>query len=257
MKTLVFANNKGGVGKSALAVHFAHHLHELGRRVAVVDLDLQGNASFSLQDYRGEKQLSVSQLFSADSGPWIEEWLETVPAEGPTLRLIASDTGIADLTPARTAEASMTFRAQLEHLEGKFDYVLIDTAPALGAGLTAALYAADFVLSPIEVEVYSMIGLQLLLTTISNIRESNPNLMFLGMVPSRIDSRNPRHGRHVKELSETYPQFMIPHSIGNRSAVADALASRVPVWRLKQTSARAAAREIRALADYVTKKMEM
>ena len=73
-----------------------------------------------------------------------------------------------------------------------------------------------------------------MVTTITNIRRANPKLKFLGMVPSKVDARNPRHGRHLKELNQAYPQLMVPAGIGLRSSIADALASCVPVWKIKK-----------------------
>jgi chromosome partitioning protein len=90
-----------------------------------------------------------------------------------------------------------------------------------------------------------------------NLRKANPKLKFLGMVPSKVDARNPRHGRHLQELERAYPQLMIPTGVGLRSSIADALASRVPVWKIKKTAARKATQEIRALATHVFEKMEM
>jgi hypothetical protein len=100
--------------------------------------------------------------------------------------------------------------------------------------MAAALLAADYVLSPIELEAYSIQGIKQIVTTIANLRKANPKLKFLGMVPSKVDARNPRHGRHLQELERAYPQLMIPTGVGLRSSIADALASRVPVWKIKK-----------------------
>jgi len=138
-----------------------------------------------------------------------------------------------------------------------FDVCLIDTAPSLGVSMAAALYAADYVLSPIELEAYSIQGIKKMVMAIANVRKANPGLKFLGMVPSKIDGRNPRHGRHLQELANAYPQLMIPAGIGLRSSIADALASGVPVWKIRKTAARKAAQEVRALAAHVFEKMEI
>ncbi|HCZ14874.1 MAG TPA: chromosome partitioning protein ParA, partial [Candidatus Accumulibacter sp.] len=137
------------------------------------------------------------------------------------------------------------------------DVCLIDTAPSLGVSMAAALFAADYVLSPIELEAYSIQGIKKMVMTIANVRKANPSLQFLGMVPSKVDGRNPRHGRHLQELQRAYPQLMIPAGIGLRSSIADALASGVPVWKIRKTAARKAALELRALAAHVFEKMEI
>ena len=122
--------------------------------------------------------------------------------------------------------------------------------------MSAALASADFVLSPIELEVYSIQGIKMMLTTIFNIRkECNPGLSFLGMLPSRVDARNPRHKAHLQELQAAYPKLLVPVSIGLRSSVANALASQMPVWRIRKTAARSAAKEFRELGNHIFNKL--
>ena len=254
MKTLVVAQQKGGVGKTSSLVHLAFDFLERGLRVAVIDLDTQGNASFTLQDF-GSGYLA-SQMFDKD-GDNLRKWFADLPDE-PLMRLIESDAVLANMEKRSLTDAAAVFKENIKALaDSGFDVVLIDTAPALGVSLAAALYAADCVLSPIELEAYSIQGIKKMLTTIANVRKLNTKLKFLGMVPSKVDARNPRHVRHQDELQAAYPQLMIPAGIGLRSSIADALASGVPVWKIKKTAARKATQEVRALAAYVFEKMEI
>lgn len=254
MKTLVVAQQKGGVGKTSSLVHLAFDFLERGLRVAVIDLDTQGNASFTLQEFASG--YLASQMFDLD-GDSLRQWFKDLP-EGPLVRLIASDSVLANMEKRTLSEAASMFKDNIDALaDSGFDVVLIDTAPALGVSLAAALYAADSVLSPIELEAYSIQGIKKMLTTIANVRKLNIKLQFLGMVPSKVDARNPRHVRHQDELQTAYPQLMIPAAIGLRSSIADALASGVPVWKIKKTAARKATKEVRALAAYVFEKMEI
>lgn len=254
MKTLVVAQQKGGVGKTSSLVHLAFDFLERGLRVAVIDLDTQGNASFTLQEFASG--YLASQMFDLD-GDSLRQWFKDLP-EGPLVRLIASDAVLANMEKRTLSEAASMFKDNIDALaDSGFDVVLIDTAPALGVSLAAALYAADSVLSPIELEAYSIQGIKKMLTTIANVRKLNIKLQFLGMVPSKVDARNPRHVRHQDELQTAYPQLMIPAAIGLRSSIADALASGVPVWKIKKTAARKATKEVRALAAYVFEKMEI
>lgn len=250
MKTLVSANQKGGVGKTATLVHLAFYFYELGLKVVVVDLDTQANASYTLQAFKTD--VLASSLFNGGS-------LDVVQGgETPSLALIESDSALANLETMSLGMAGKHFREGVANLaEQGFDVCLIDTAPSLGITMSASLLAADYVLSPIELEAYSLRGIKKMNTAISNLRKANPKLKFLGMVPSKVDSRNPRHARHLEQLLKTYPQLIVPVSIGLRSSIADALASGVPVWKIKKTAARKATSEVRALADLVLKKMEI
>jgi chromosome partitioning protein len=254
MKTLVVAQQKGGVGKTSSIVHLAFDFLERGLRVVVIDLDTQANASFTLQEFASGYQ--ASQMFDMD-GDNLRRSFGDLP-EGPLIRLISSDPVLANMEKRSLSDATATFKGNVKALDDSgFDVALIDTAPALGVSLVAATYAADCVLSPIELEAYSIQGIKKMITTIANVRQINTKLKFLGMVPSKVDARNPRHMRHQKELVAAYPQLMIPAAIGLRSSIADALASGVPVWKIKKTAARKAAQEVRALAAYVYEKMEI
>lgn len=257
MKTLVTANQKGGVGKTSILVHLAFDFFERGLRVAVIDLDPQGNASYTLKDFA--TGLHASKLFGVQP---VGGWTETAPAAGDgqaaRLALIESDPVLANAERLSLDDARELFGANIKALANQgFDVCLIDTAPTLGVGLAAALFAADYVLSPIELEAYSIQGIKKMVTTIANVRQKNAKLQFLGMVPSKVDARNPRHVRHQAELLAAYPKMMIPATVGLRSSIADALASGVPVWKIKKTAARKASKEVRALADYVFTKMEI
>ena len=249
MKVLVTANQKGGVGKTSTLVHLAFDFCERGLKVAVIDLDLQGNASYTLQAWRSG--VVASSFFNGVPVQVVTELEEN-------MALIESDAALADMEKLTVADAGERFRAGVASLaEQGFDVCLIDTAPSLGISMVAALLSADFVLSPVELEVYAIQGIRKMVMTIANVRKANPKLQFIGMVPSKVDARNPRHGRHLEELEQAYPKLIVPVSVGLRSSMADALASGVPVWQIKKTAARKAAKEIRALADLVYKRMEI
>jgi chromosome partitioning protein len=258
MKTLVVANQKGGVGKTSTLVHLAFDFLERGLKVVVIDLDTQANASYTLHSFRSG--LVATVLFAGvPSGSWPQTAIDFTDPNAQRMTLIGSDIGLANLEKKMSlADAGSKFREAIKTLEGQgFEVCLIDTAPSLGVTMAAALFAADYVLSPIELEAYSIQGIKQMVTTIAHLRKANPKLKFLGMVPSKVDARNPRHARHLEELERAYPQLMIPTGVGLRSSIADALASRVPVWKIRKTAARKATQEIRALAAHVFEKMEI
>ena len=251
MKTLVTANQKGGVGKTSTLVHLAFDFFERGLKVVVIDLDTQANASYTLQSF--QSGMNASELFAGGVPNYAQ-----ISADSEGMTLIESDAGLANMEKMTLSDAGRNFREAIQALDEQgYDVCLIDTAPSLGVTMSAALLAADYVISPIELEAYSIQGIKKMVTTIINIRKANPKLKFLGMIPSKVDSRNPRHSRHLEELNQAYPQLMVPAGIGLRSSIADALASCVPVWKIKKTAARKAAQEVRALAAHVYEKMEI
>ncbi len=86
-------------------------------------------------------------------------------------------------------------------------------------------------------------------------KQHNPKLQFLGIVPNRVDRRNPRQVKHLADLQTTNAKLLAPVVIGLRTSVAEALAAGEPVWKSKKTTARAAGAEMRALGDHVLQRM--
>ncbi len=79
---------------------------------------------------------------------------------------------------------------------------------------------------------------------------------ILGMVPNRVINTNPRHRVHLAQLQKAYPDMMIPFPISQRGSIAEAVLEGTPVWRIKRSAARKAAKEVRAVAGYILAKLE-
>lgn len=253
MKTLVTAIQKGGQGKTFATCHLAFDFQERGLRVVVIDLDTQANASFTLADH--QCGYAASALFSGDTAGLRQSFEQRANDSG--LAVIAADPGLANLDKMDLAQAATALRASVTALGEFFDVCLIDTAPSLGVAMTAAVLTADYMLSPIEMEAYSLQGMKKMVAVISNLRKQNPKLRFLGMVPNKVDARKPRHVNNLVTLQQAYPQLVLPFSIGARDSIAEALGEQMPVWKIKKSAARKATQEVRALADYVYTKMEI
>lgn len=245
MKTIAIANQKGGVGKTAVACHLAFHFRDAGRSVLFVDLDPQGNASATLK--AAATGVTASQLFAPDP-------VKLDAHKGITL--VAADSELADLERADPACIGI-FRDHIVALAGQYEFCILDTAPTLGLRLTAALIAANFVLCPIELESYSIQGIKRMLQTVFGVRERyNPGLTFLGMLPNRFNAHSNAQKANLDELLASYAHFMIATKIGNRSSIPEALGAGVPVWEIPKTAAREAGREMRHAFELVESKME-
>jgi chromosome partitioning protein len=253
MKTLVTAIQKGGQGKTFATCHLAFDFQERGLRVAVIDLDTQGNASWTLAGH--DSGYPASRMFTA-GGDELRAWFADREDDG--LALIAADASLANLDKMELGPGRRRAAGQHRAALGEFfDVCLIDTAPSLGVAMTAAVLTADYMLSPIEMEAYSLQGMKKMVAVIGNLRKQNPKLRFLGMVPNKVDARKPRHVSNLATLQQAYPQLILPFSVGARDSIAEALGEQMPVWKIKKTAARKATQEVRALADYVFTKMEI
>jgi chromosome partitioning protein len=187
-QTIACANQKGGVGKTTTVVNLATYLALAGRRVLVVDLDPQGNATSGFGIDRSAVDRSVYDAV-----------VESVPIE--TL-VVGTLVGGLDLVPSSIALAGAEVElASMEQRERRLarligavavdhDYVLIDCPPSLGLLTVNGLTAADTVLIPIQCEYYALEGLTQLIATIHLVRDHlNPRLDLKGVVLTMYDAR--------------------------------------------------------------------
>lgn len=251
MKTTTVANQKGGVGKTAYAVHLAVAIAEDKKRVMFLDVDTQGNSSGSIgMMYPHDSKVTASQLFTEDG---IAEKLAINP-DGITL--VKADDELSDIETLG-ADAIRQFVNNMEQLKEHFDYCVIDTPPVFGLAVTSALIASDYSLAPIDCTKYSIDGISKLLTKIFNIRDTyNPDHQFLGMQINKFYSRSLKQKEYREELETDYSHLLIPACINLRPVINDSLEVGVPVWKTKTSSARIASQEIRASISYVLETME-
>jgi chromosome partitioning protein len=245
MKRLIVANQKGGVGKTTISAHVAYRLAELGRRVLFIDIDPQGNSSKKLRDHA--TGIVASQLFDTQS-------FELKGRNG--ISLIAADGAMVDIERADKKVVGV-FLAQMKRLDAEaFDVCIVDTPPTMGLRMTAALIAADHVLAPIELEEYSLDGIEKLLKTIIGVKKQyNDKLNFLGMLPNKFNHNSVRQKAAMQQLLKQFAQYMIPAKIGIRSGIPEALAAGVPVWKLKKTAAREAGTEMKSALELIFQRM--
>ena len=250
MKTLVLANQKGGVGKSAVATLLTHYLAQHGQRVLAIDLDHQGNFS---------KPLRLSQR------PTVAACTADALLTGPVaclphqpLVLVPSGAGLLGLErqPTLHTPFARNFRTFLASVDSQFDVCVIDTHPNPDIRLIAALASADEVLSPIQLNQEAMDGVQALLNHdrvgVRKIKAVlNPKLQLIGLLPTMVEP-TPFQKANFIQVIQQYRSLMIqvgPVSgefafMPRRSAIAEAQSHGEVLWEMKKTAARDAWKEI-------------
>ena len=192
-RIIAIANQKGGVGKTTTAINLGTGLAAIGRRVLVVDLDPQGNASTGLGIDRRNRTVSSYDVLMGEA-TIAEAQVETAI---PGLSIIPST---VDLTGAELELIDMPRRAYrlrdaladtVTDADESLDYVLIDSPPSLNLLTVNALVAAKSILVPLQCEFFALEGLSMLMSTIERIRKSfNANLEIQGVVLTMYDKRN-------------------------------------------------------------------
>ncbi|MBP2019495.1 chromosome partitioning protein [Symbiobacterium terraclitae] len=187
-RVIAIANQKGGVGKTTTAVNLSACLAELGKRVLLIDIDPQGNATSGIGVDRKRLKASVYDVL-LDEMPLLDAVVET-RVRGLHLLPATIDLAGAEIELVPRISRETRLKSALDPVRDQFDFVLMDCPPSLGLLTINALTAADSILIPIQCEYYALEGLTQLMDTFRLVREAlNPALEVEGVVLTMFDGR--------------------------------------------------------------------
>lgn len=224
MRVIAIANRKGGVGKTTLSLALAT---KLPGPTLLIDLDSQANATEGLDV---QKSPIIGLWLDYDQVPklvQVMDGLYLMPGHIKTERVnlsLAQESDIAAIHRGLT-----TFRS-------RFNYVIIDCPPSLSILSRAAIYAADYVLSPTVPEYWSVAGVRQLLVTIAQIRQRfGRSVNLMGIQPNKYDRRTKEHKANLKNMVRAYGVYTQPNGrvwppLRQSIAVAAAVSRGVPIW---------------------------
>lgn len=227
-KVIAVANQKGGVGKTTTAVNLGASLAQNGKRVLVVDIDPQGNATSGLGANRQSIEHCVYDVLV--NGIGMEEvMLETaikdlllIPA---TLQLAGAE---IELVSAIAREGKL--KRSLEKIREAFDYVLIDCPPSLGLLTINALTAADRLLIPIQCEYYALEGLGQLMHTVQLVRRHlNARLDLEGVLLTMFDARTNLAVQVAEEVKRYFKEKVFSSVVPRNVRLSEAPSHGQPV----------------------------
>lgn len=226
---LAIANQKGGVGKTTTAINLGAALAEAGRKVVLVDLDAQGNASTGLGITRDRRSKTTYDVL-IDGTP-LPDTLQPTPVEGLLIAPSSTDLTSADIELVNRERRLNLLKSALSDqyfIDKTIDYVLIDCPPSLNLLTLNALVAARGILVPLQCEFFALEGLSQLMMTVREIRRAaNPGLRIAGVVLTMHDSRN-RLTNQVEQdaratLGDVVFQTVIPRNVRLSEAPSFAL----------------------------------
>lgn len=268
MKTLVLANQKGGVGKSAVATQLAFYVAKRGARVLLLDLDHQRNSTMpiALSKRAVQAPFTASELLRKDG--------MALPAGD--FVLVGGDDDLSGLE--RQADQHNAYANRLSQFlkahAARFDVCIVDTNPNPDIRYALALILADHVLSPVQLTQEAIGGIGALLTHprygMGRIKQQfNAKLELIGMLPNLVEP-TPFQKRNFQQLAERYARLLIPTGVAmpgsehprfalipKRTAIAEAQAAGEALFEIRKTSAREAWNEVKPVFDAITQRMSL
>ena len=255
-KTICFANNKGGSGKSTTCANIGYSLSTLGKKVLLIDADMQMNLTLyffddetSLEMAKSQKNIYKGIINQKDLTSYV------VPTEYEGLDLIPSSTLMSSIEFELFTKWQREFilREGLRNIKesGKYDYVLIDAPPTLGGWVMNILCASDFVVIPVEASPWGLFGLANMFEFYEQVKRISPSLEILGIAITKASERKNYFKQTVDTLSELDNVRLLESIIRVDSTIEWSQDNSKPVMVYKKSSR--AAQEYMAMAEEVAK----
>ena len=234
-RTIAVANQKGGVGKTTTTINLSAALAEQGKKVLLVDLDPQGNATSGVGVDKRDLENTVYELFV--SRTTLDECL--LETDFLNLSVLPANINLSgaeiDLIDMENREYHL--KDILQQIKDDYDFILIDCPPSLNMLTVNAMTAADTVLVPIQCEYYALEGLSQLIHTINLVKKRlNPHLQLEGVVFTMYDARTKLSMQVVENVKQTLKENIYNTIIPRSIKLAEAPSYGMPITAYAPTS---------------------
>lgn len=227
-KIISVTNQKGGVGKTTTAINLSACLALSGRRVLVIDIDPQGNATSGLGVGLAEGQKGLYELLIG--GATFQEAVHPTAIE--TLKIIPSSVDLsgAEIELVQMENREKRLHSILQDMGQDFEFVVIDCPPSLGLLTLNALTASNSVLIPMQCEYYSLQGLSHLLKTLKRVKQAiNPGLMVEGIILTMYDGRTVLANQVKEQIEKYFKDYLLSTIIPRNIRLSEAPSHGQPI----------------------------